>query len=197
MSPQEAAQHFHSGYGTLTNSMSTGVSLEDLTEMAIVHLLEELDPHSVYFSAEELQEADEPLNGNFEGIGVQFNIFKDTSHGGLSHQRWSFRKNSGIRSGDRIVKVDGENCAGIGITNREVMKLLKGPKGTVVQVGIFDEKGESELIEFDIVRDKIPIFSLDAVHMIDDEIGYIKVSRFAKTTMDEFQEGLLFLKNKE
>jgi len=192
MSPQEAAQKFGTLLRYIDQLYVDSVSIEDLTEMAMVHMLEELDPHSVYFSAEELKEADEPLNGNFEGIGVQFNIFKDTVmvvspiSGGPSEKL-------GIRSGDRIVEVDGENCAGIGITNREVMKLLKGPKGTVVNVGIKRE-GESELLEFDIVRDKIPIYSLDAVHMVDKEIGYIKVSRFAKTTMDEFQEGLLSLK---
>ena len=97
-------------------------------------MLEDLDPHSVYFSAEELKQADEPLNGNFEGIGVQFNIFKDTImvvspiSGGPSERL-------GIRSGDRFVEVDGKNVAGIGITNKDVMKLLKGTKGTVVQVG--------------------------------------------------------------
>ena len=192
MSPQEAAQKFGTLLRYIDKLYVDSVSLEDLTEMAMVHMLEELDPHSVYFSAEELKEADEPLNGNFEGIGVQFNIFKDTVmvvspiSGGPSEKL-------GIRSGDRIVQVDGENCAGIGITNREVMKLLKGPKGTVVNVGIKRE-GESELLEFDIVRDKIPIYSLDAVHMVDKEIGYIKVSRFAKTTMDEFHDALETLK---
>ena len=99
----------------------------------------------------------------------------------------------GIRSGDRIVTIDGDNAAGIGITNRDVMKLLKGPKGTVVQVGI-KRDGESELLAFDIVRDKIPIYSIDAAHMLDKRIGYIKVSRFAKTTMDELREALVDLK---
>ena len=187
MTPQEAAQKF----GTLMRYVGQlyvdSVSVEDLTELAIVKMLEDLDPHSVYFSADELKEADEPLNGNFEGIGVQFNIFKDTImvvspiSGGPSERL-------GIRAGDRIVEVDGENAAGIGITNRDVMKLLKGPKGTVVQVGIKRE-GEPGLLSFDIVRDKIPIYSIDAAHMVDKKIGYIKVSRFAKTTMDEFPIG--------
>ena len=118
---------------------------------------------------------------------MQFNIFKDTImvvspiSGGPS--------SACIRAGDRIVEVDGENAAGIGITNRDVMKLLKGPKGTVVQVGIKRE-GEPGLLSFDIVRDKIPIYSIDAAHMVDKKIGYIKVSRFAKTTMDEFQSAI-------
>lgn len=193
MSAQEAAQKFGTLMRYVDQLYVDSVSVQDLTELAIVKMLEDLDPHSVYFSAEELKEADEPLNGNFEGIGVQFNIFKDTImvvspiSGGPSERL-------GIRSGDRIVEVDGENAAGIGITNRDVMKLLKGPKGTVVQVGIKRE-GESELLEFDIVRDKIPIYSIDAVHMEDNKIGYIKVSRFAKTTMDEFREAILTLQD--
>ena len=191
MTPQEAAQKFGTLMRYIGQLYVDSVSVEDLTERAMVKMLEDLDPHSVYFSAEELKEADEPLNGNFDGIGVQFNIFKDTImvvspiSGGPSERL-------GIRAGDRIVEVDGENTAGIGITNRDVMKLLKGPKGTVVQVGIKRE-GESELLTFDITRDKIPIYSIDAAHMVDKKIGYIKVSRFAKTTMDEFRDAILSL----
>ena len=193
MSPQEAAQKFGTLMRYIGQLYVDSVSVEDLTERAMVKMLEDLDPHSVYFSAEELKEADEPLNGNFDGIGVQFNIFKDTImvvspiSGGPSERL-------GIRAGDRIVEVDGENTAGIGITNRDVMKLLKGPKGTVVQVGIKRE-GESELLTFDITRDKIPIYSIDAAHMVDKKIGYIKVSRFAKTTMDEFRDAILSLQD--
>ena len=193
MTPQEAAQKFGTLMRYIGQLYVDSVSVEELTERAMVKMLEDLDPHSVYFSAEELKEADEPLNGNFDGIGVQFNIFKDTImvvspiSGGPSERL-------GIRAGDRIVEVDGENTAGIGITNRDVMKLLKGPKGTVVQVGIKRE-GESELLTFDITRDKIPIYSIDAAHMVDKKIGYIKVSRFAKTTMDEFRDAILSLQD--
>ena len=193
MTPQEAAQKFGTLMRYIGQLYVDSVSVEELTERAIVTMLEDLDPHSVYFSPEELKAADEPLNGNFEGIGVQFNIFKDTImvvspiSGGPSERL-------GIRAGDRIVEVDGENAAGIGITNRDVMKLLKGPKGTVVQVGIKRE-GVKDLLTFDITRDKIPIYSIDAVHMVDKKIGYIKVSRFAKTTMDEFREALVELQD--
>ena len=192
MTPQEAAQKFGTLMRYIGQLYVDSVNVQALTEQAIVKMLEDLDPHSVYFSAEELKQADEPLNGNFEGIGVQFNIFKDTImvvspiSGGPSERL-------GIRSGDRFVEVDGENVAGIGITNKDVMKLLKGPKGTVVQVGV-KRDGETELITFDIVRDKIPIYSIDAAHMVDNKVGYIKVSRFAKTTMDEFREALVDLK---
>ena len=191
LTPQGAAQKFGTLMRYVDQLYVDSVDVETLTEKAIVNILEDLDPHSVYFSADELKEADEPLNGNFEGIGVQFNIFKDTImvvspiSGGPSEKL-------GIRSGDRIVEVDGENAAGIGITNRDVMKMLKGPKGTIVKVGIRRE-GVQELLVFDIVRDKIPIYSLDAAHMVDRQIGYIKVSRFAKTTMDEFRQAILDL----
>ena len=194
LTPQEAAQKFGTLMRYVNQLYVDSVDVETLTEQAIVNMLEDLDPHSVYFSADELKEADEPLNGNFEGIGVQFNIFKDTImvvspiSGGPSEKL-------GIRAGDRIVEVDGVNAAGIGITNRDVMKLLKGPKGTIVQVGIRRD-GVQELLVFDIVRDKIPIYSLDAPHMVDDKVGYIKVSRFAKTTMDEFRQAILDLQGK-
>ncbi len=164
------------------------VDLDGLVETAIRGMLEELDPHSVYIPAEDLQQADEPLNGNFEGIGVRFNIMKDTIMvvstiaGGPSEKL-------GIMSGDRIVEVDGENVAGIGIRNKGVMERLKGPKGTHVEVGI--KRGrDSELLRFDIERDKIPIYSVDAHYMVDDRIGYIKVNRFSKETMGELIEAL-------
>lgn len=168
------------------------VDAHDLVETAIVSMLEEMDPHSVYIPAEELQAADEPLNGNFEGVGIQFNIFKDTImvvspiSGGPSEKL-------GILAGDRIVTVDGEVVAGIGVTNKDVQRLLKGPKGTQVTVGI-KRSGVAELIEFEIIRDKIPIFSVDAAFMVAPGIGYIKVNRFAKTTMEEFMAALADLK---
>lgn len=157
--------------------------MEDLVETAIVKMLEEMDPHSVYIPADELQEADEPLNGNFEGVGIQFNIFRDTIMvvspiaGGPSEKL-------GIMAGDRIVTVDGEVVAGTGVTNADVQRLLKGPKGTKVTVGI-KRGNDSELLIFEIIRDKIPIYSVDAAFMVAPEIGYIKVNRFSRSTMSE------------
>lgn len=168
------------------------VDFESIVETAIVNMLEEMDPHSVYIPAEDLQAADEPLNGNFEGVGIQFNIFKDTImvvspiSGGPSEKL-------GIMAGDRIVTVDGELVAGIGVTNKDVQRLLKGPKGTLVTVGI-KRGNESDLITFEIIRDKIPIYSVDASFMVTPEIGYIKVNRFAKTTMTEMYSAFLKLK---
>lgn len=162
------------------------VDSEALVEAAIVGMLEEMDPHSIYIPAKELQEADEPLNGNFEGVGIQFNIFRDTImvvspiSGGPSEKL-------GIMAGDRIVTVDGEVVAGTGVTNKDVQRLLKGPKGTKVTVGIL-RSGERKLIEFEIIRDKIPIFSVDAAFMVAPGVGYIKVNRFAKTTMSEMSQ---------
>jgi carboxyl-terminal processing protease len=169
------------------------VDSEALVEAAIIGMLEEMDPHSVYIPADELKAADEPLNGNFEGVGIQFNIFKDTImvvspiSGGPSEKL-------GIMSGDRIVTVDGEVVAGTGVTNKDVQRLLKGPKGTTVTVGI-KRSGERELLDFEIIRDKIPIFSVDASYMVAPSIGYIKVNRFAKTTMAEMYEALAKLRN--
>ena len=193
---QESVQEQGEKFNTLLYYMNRmyvdSVDLDGLVETAIRGMLEELDPHSVYIPAEDLQQADEPLNGKFEGIGVRFNIMKDTIMvvstiaGGPSEKL-------GIMSGDRIVEVDGETVAGIGIRNKGVMDRLKGPKGTHVDVGIRRGKAK-ELIHFDIERDKIPIYSVDASYMVDDRIGYIKVNRFSKETMGELHDALDKLK---
>ncbi len=168
------------------------VSTDELVEDAIVHMLGNLDPHSAYISADDKIRANEDLQGNFEGIGIEFNIFKDTIvvvsplSGGPSEA-------VGLQSGDRIVKVDGKNVAGVGFTNRDVQKHLKGPKGSKVEVTV-KRKGRREPIIFNIIRDKIPQHSVDVSYMIGDEIGYIKVSRFSATTYDEFREALSGLK---
>ena len=193
---QETVQEQGEKFNTLLYYMNRmyvdSVDLDGLVETAIRGMLEELDPHSVYIPAEDLQQADEPLNGKFEGIGVRFNIMKDTIMvvstiaGGPSEKL-------GIMSGDRIVEVDGETVAGIGIRNKGVMDRLKGPKGTHVDVGVRRGKAK-ELIHFDIERDKIPIYSVDASYMVDDRIGYIKVNRFSKETMGELHDALDQLK---
>jgi carboxyl-terminal processing protease len=171
------------------------VNKEKLVEKAIVEMLKELDPHSVYISKEDVKKMNEPLEGSFEGIGVQFNIMNDTLlvvspiSGGPSEK-------VGILSGDRIVKIDTENVAGIGLTNEMVFDRLKGKKGTKVVVQI-KRHGVKELLDFEIIRDKIPIYSLDAAYMVDEKnkVGYIKLNRFSATTMDEFKEGMAKLKN--
>ncbi|MBL8011465.1 MAG: S41 family peptidase [Flavobacteriales bacterium] len=170
------------------------VDQEKLVEEAIVSMLEELDPHSIYIPKEELEEVNEPLKGNFEGVGIQFNIVRDTIYvvdaiaGGPSERL-------GIRAGDRIVRIDGEVVAGIGIKNPDVMKRLRGRKGTKVNVSIA-RRGEAEPLEFAITRDKIPIYSVEASYMATPTIGYIKVSRFSATTTKELRDKLDDLRGK-
>ncbi len=167
------------------------VNTSGLVDEAIRELLHKLDPHSAYIPAADRIAANEDLRGNFDGIGVEFNIFDDTIvvltplSGGPSEAL-------GIQSGDKIVEVDGKSVAGVGITNNGVMKALKGPRGTEVKVTIL--RGD-KTIHYTIVRDKIPQHSVDVSYMVNDEIGYIKVNRFSATTYDEFQTGLTKLKN--
>lgn len=168
------------------------VNEKKLTEDAIRTILKDLDPHSAYIPAEDLKDANEPLVGNFDGIGIQFNILDDTIFvtntisGGPSEK-------VGIQAGDRIVKIDNENVAGIKIKNNDVLKKLRGPKGTKVTVSMA-RHDEPALLDFVITRDKIPLFSVDASYMAAPEIGYIKISRFADTTVEEFKVALSKLK---
>jgi carboxyl-terminal processing protease len=161
------------------------VKSSKLVEDAIIGMLAKLDPHSTYLTAEELKEADEPLQGNFDGIGVQFNMLTDTLYivevisGGPSEK-------VGIRAGDRIIQVDDTLIAGVKMKNTEVMSRLRGPKGTTVNVKIL-RKNNAGLLDFKIIRDKIPIHSLNAHYMLDAETGYIKLDRFAATSHEEFK----------
>ncbi len=163
------------------------VDTQKLTEAAIKGLLDELDVHSVYIPADELKRVNEDFQGSFEGIGVEFDIINDTIvivspiPGGPSEAL-------GIRSGDKIVKIDGESA--IGLSRSDVPKKLKGPKGTVVEVDIKRE-GVKDLLHFRIVRDKIPLNTIDAAFMVDGtDVGVIVVNRFAATTHDELVDAL-------
>lgn len=168
------------------------VDQEALVDKAIVSMLEDLDPHSIYIPKEELEQTNEPLKGNFEGVGIQFNIVRDTIYvvdaiaGGPSERL-------GIRAGDRIVKIDKDIVAGIGIKNPGVMERLRGKKGTKVEVSIL-RQGEKDLLDFSITRDKIPIFSIEASYMATPTTGYVKVSRFSATTMKELREKMAVLR---
>lgn len=170
------------------------VNKNEIVDNAIINMLKELDPHSVYISKEEVEEMNEPLVGNFEGVGIQFNILDDTIivvatiAGGPSEK-------VGIQAGDKIVYIDDVLVAGNGITNKGVVEKLRGDKGTEVKVKI-KRGGSKALLEFKIIRDKIPIFSVDAAYMATDKIGYIKVNRFAAKTPEEFKDALLDLKSK-
>lgn len=164
------------------------VNTEKLEETTLNTMLTRLDPHSVYIPASDLQQANEQLEGNFEGIGVEFNILNDTImvvsaiNGGPSQEL-------GIQAGDRIVEVDTQRVAGIGIRSEQVFKLLRGKKGSEVKVKIFRPDAH-KIIPYTIVRNTIPIHSLDAGIMLDNETGYIKINRFAANTHDEFVESL-------
>jgi len=172
------------------------VNTSKLVETAIVEMLKDLDPHSVYISKEDLQKMNEPLEGSFEGIGVQFNIMNDTLlvvspiPGGPSEK-------VGIMAGDRIIEIDDENVAGIGLTNQMVFDRLKGKKGTKVTVKI-KRLNTKTPIDFKIIRDKIPIHSLDAAYVVNEKakVGYIKLNRFSATTMDEYKDAITKLKQK-
>jgi carboxyl-terminal processing protease len=168
------------------------VNTAELVDDAIRHLLNKLDPHSSYISAADRVAANEDLRGNFDGIGIEFNIFNDTIvvvtplSGGPSEAL-------GVLSGDKIIKVDDKNVAGIGISTSDVTRALKGPKGTEVKVTI---RRGSRTIDYNIVRDKIPQHSVDVAYMVDKETGYVKVNRFSATTFDEFSAAMEELKEK-
>ena len=164
------------------------VKSEELIENGIYGLLKNLDPHTSYVPASEFENMNEPLQGNFEGIGIEFNIINDTIvvispiSGGPSEAL-------GIKPGDRIVYIEKELVAGTKITTNDVISKLRGKKGTVVNIKIC-RKGGTDISAYAIVRDKIPINSVEIAYMVNDETGYIKLSRFASTTHDEFLNGL-------
>jgi len=157
-----------------------------LVEDAIIKMLQTLDPHSVYISEDEVKEMNEPLQGSFDGIGVQFNILNDTIivvmpiSGGPSEK-------VGIRAGDRIVRIENENVAGVGIKNSGVRKYLLGEKDTKVNISV-KRKGFTSFLDFTITRDEIPIYSIDASYKVNKNTGYIKLNKFAATTLAEFKQ---------
>jgi carboxyl-terminal processing protease len=163
-------------------------NINKLTENAIINLLARLDPHSVYITKSEVEEMNQPLEGNFEGIGISFNIISDTLivmttiPGGPSEK-------VGLRPGDRIIRVDAKNIASIGIKTQDVFGLLRGNKGTIVNLKVI-RRGEATPIDFTIVRDKIPIYSLDAAFLLNKETAFIKLNRFSATTIDEYTSAM-------
>ncbi len=169
------------------------VNLNQLTEKAIIEVLKNLDPHSTYISAKDVKDMNEPLNGNFEGIGIQFNILHDSIIVVEPIANGPSEK-VGLRAGDRIVVINDEKVASIKINNTGVRSRLMGPKGTKVNLVVF-RKGEKDLLKFTIIRDKIPIYSLDASYMINNETGYIKLNKFAATTEKEFADAVAGLKS--
>ena len=171
------------------------VNMSELIEDAMPQILGELDPHSSYIPAKDLQAVNDDLRGSFSGIGVQFTIQQDTIHisnvipGGPSEK-------VGIMAGDRIVEIDDSAFVGKIVTNDESMKRLKGPKGSEVKLGVF-RQGEKELLHFTIVRGDIPVKSIDAAYMINQKFGYIKINKFGETTYPEMLIALAQLHQQE
>lgn len=178
---------------SISNLYVDDVDEKKLVEDAIRGMLSKLDPHSSYMTPKEVKDANEPLSGNFEGIGVQFNMIEDTLLiiqpvvNGPSEK-------VGIIAGDRIVSVNDSAIAGVKMSKEEIMKRLRGPKGTKVKLGVI-RHGIKDRLTFTVVRDKIPVKSVDAVYMIRPQIGYIRIGNFGATTHQEFMEGLKTLRD--
>lgn len=174
--------------GYILSNYVDSVSKEELTEDAIQGILEDLDPHSQYITADVLSEVNEDLMGNFEGIGIQFRMESDTITVIQTIPDGPSEK-VGLLAGDRIVMVDDSLVAGTGLSSDGAIKLLKGPRSTEVNISVY-RRGINELLDFTIVRDVIPTFSVDVAYMAADTIGYIKVSKFSATTYEEFSAAL-------
>ncbi|RJP62651.1 MAG: S41 family peptidase [Ignavibacteriales bacterium] len=166
------------------------IDSQKLIEAAITGMLDSLDPHSVYIPAKNMETVEEQFRGNFDGIGIEFQVINDTLTvvspitGGPSEAL-------GIMAGDRIIKIGGKEC--IGITNEQVREKLRGPAGSKVTISIF-RPGNKDLMDYEITRDKIPLYSIDAHFMYNNEIGYLSVSRFSETTTTEVVDALNDLK---
>ncbi len=172
----------------ITNLYVDSVDEKKLAEDAIRGMLDKLDPHSSYMTPKEVKESNEPLNGNFEGIGVQFNMIEDTLLVIQPVTNGPSEK-AGIIAGDRIVSVNDTAIAGVKMSKEEIMKRLRGPKGTKVHLGIV-RQGIKDLLKFTITRAKIPVKSIDATYMIRPGIGYIRIGNFGANTHQEFLESM-------
>jgi carboxyl-terminal processing protease len=180
--------------GLINSYYVDSTDLGALADKAIIEILKNLDPHSTYISAKDVKEMNEPLNGNFEGIGIQFNLLHDTIiiiepiAGGPSEK-------VGVKAGDKILTIDNQKVTGIGMSTTGVRNRLMGAKGTTVYISVL-RKGVKDNLDFTIIRDKIPIYSLDASYMLNKETGYIKLNKFAATTEKEFSDAVAALKKK-
>ena len=188
--PQTKAQMNAQKLGTvlylIENFYVDTTNMDKVTEDAIIAALKELDPHSAYISKKDVEKANEPLVGSFEGIGVTFQLIRDTITV-ISPVAGGPSEKVGIMAGDQFIKIDGEECFGKKVDNEYVQKHLRGKKGTKVTVSV--KRGDSpELIDFEITRDKIPVNSINASYMLDNHVGYIKLDRFAQESTQEFKQ---------
>lgn len=172
----------------ITNLYVDTVDESKLVEDAIRGMLKELDPHSTYATPKEVKAMNEPLQGNFDGIGVQFNMIEDTLIVIQPVVNGPSEK-VGIMPGDRIVSVNDTAIAGVKMSKEDIMKHLRGKKGTQVKLGVV-RRGIADQLTFIVTRDKIPVKSIDAVYMVRPGIGYIRITNFGATTYDEFMEGV-------
>ncbi|WP_246481749.1 S41 family peptidase [Natronogracilivirga saccharolytica] len=190
---RESFSKFENAYMYLMNNSGEDEDMVALVEHSIREMFRPLDPHSVYIKPETSESIQEEFSGKFEGIGIQFQVIDDTItvisaiSNGPSDQL-------GIQSGDRIVKIDGDSA--IGFSEQDVVSSLRGPKGSKVTVGI-QRPGNNQLLDFEITRDEIPLYTLDSSYMLDDETGYIRINRFAATTHEEFTEAMKDLRNQD
>lgn len=173
-------------YRHLYNGYVDSVNMEKLVESGIRAMLEELDPHSAYLDKREMKTTKEVFEGEFSGVGVEYNILNDTIVV-VNTVSQGPAESVGVMPNDRIVEIDGENV--VGIVRADVPPKLRGETGSVVNIGV-RRKGASQLLHFNITRDKIPITTVDAAYKIADSIGYIKVNRFGRTTMQEFEQAM-------
>lgn len=189
--PTRANQKFATILNLIENEYVDHVNLDSLIEATLPEMLNKLDPHSVYFSKDVLASVNDELEGSFSGVGIQFTINNDTVvvleviSGGPSEK-------VGLMPGDRIVEVDGENIAGVGIATDDVLKRLKGENDTRVNLGI-KRNNSKKLLKFDVTRGPVTVSSLDASYLLNDTTGYVRVKRFGRTTYDEFLESLIML----
>ena len=182
---------------TIMNMITDGyvdtVNMNEIVEKTIPQLLSNLDPHTVYIPAKDLSSVNEELDGSFSGIGISFFLLNDTVRiievlsGGPSEK-------VGLMAGDKIVSINDSTFTGPEINNQEVFNKLRGLRGTNVKLGITRNTSE-KILYYDITRGEIPLVSIDASYMVDKEIGYIRIDKFARTTYDEFLQALVRLKN--
>jgi carboxyl-terminal processing protease len=189
---KNSAHKLLNAYSAISNLYVDETNSAKIAEDAIKGMLEKLDPHSSYTNTEETRQMNEPLEANFDGIGIQFNMLTDTLYiiqvisGGPSEK-------VGLIAGDRIITVDDSLIAGVKMNSTDVMKMIRGRKGTEVRVKV-KRNAVPGLLDFKIIRDKIPVYSLDAAYMADKKTGYIRLNRFAASTVEEFEKAFLTLK---
>jgi len=188
----ETTGKFEEVFGYLKSNYVDEFDGAAITDAAIVAMLKELDPHSYLIPKEEVEGANERINGSFVGVGIRFDIIDDTLTVVNTIEGGPCEK-VGVKAGDKIIVVDGETIAGVGLQTQGVRERLMGEKGSLVVLGI-KRRGEKDLVSFDVRRDQIPLYSVASFYMVTEKTGYIKVTSFARTTMDEFFSALTFLK---